>query len=452
MLAWYIGLRYLRRRRAAWLALAAITLTVAASVVVMGISQGFVDVMERQVRAMESDLTAEPSPGRYAVDDTSERRRQIAEVPGVVAVGPFIQTWALMTPRSGVGDKLADSRYTVMAQVDAVDWAADTRLGRVDPRMLHAANEMDLNAPPMLPERRGTGFLTPDWRDHTVLIGLSVIAGAGALPPPPRSSPIPGVVVGREIPYSQGITVGTQVRLETTTGKVRAEVSDTLASGVYEIDRMAVFMPLPLGQRLADMHATDERPAQVGGYRARLADGVDARAAAAAVEERSYLWVRTWRQRRGNLVASAEQQRDLMLVQMIVIQFITVFIVYAVFSTLVAEKRHDLGVLLGIGARPRQVMGVFLVASLVACGIGSALGWALGWAVLPVLDPLWWWLFDKPLFPPEIFYSSELPISFDPQWPLLFLGLMSGVGLLAALLPAWRASRIDPAAILREAD
>src|SRR4051812_5940621 len=172
MLVWHVGSRYLRKRRAAWLALAAITLTVAASVVVMGVSQGFVEVMARQVRALESDLTAEARPGRYAVDDAPGRREALAAVPGVAAGAPFIQAYALMTPRF---NSAVDTRYTVPCQVDAIEWAADARLGRVATRMLHASAETDLNAPPMPPDARGTGFLTPAWRDHTALLGLAVL-------------------------------------------------------------------------------------------------------------------------------------------------------------------------------------------------------------------------------------------------------------------------------------
>ena len=47
----YLGLRYLRRRRAAWLALAAVTLTVAVPIAVMGVMQGWIDIMQRQLRA-----------------------------------------------------------------------------------------------------------------------------------------------------------------------------------------------------------------------------------------------------------------------------------------------------------------------------------------------------------------------------------------------------------------
>ena len=154
-------------------------------------------------------------------------------------------------------------------------------------------------------------------------------------------------------------------------------------------------------------------------------------------------------ERRGNLVKSFEIQRNVIGLVMILIQGIAVFIVYAVFSTLVAEKRHDIGVLLGLGARRGDIANAFLIAGLVACIAGGVLGWAIGWSALLALNPLSNF-FGVPLFPQEVLYTPEAPISWNPLIPLFFTGVMSFVGLCAVLLPARRASRIDPIAILRE--
>jgi ABC-type lipoprotein release transport system permease subunit len=154
-------------------------------------------------------------------------------------------------------------------------------------------------------------------------------------------------------------------------------------------------------------------------------------------------------ERRGNLVRSFELQRNIMGLVMIAIQGIAVFIVYAVFSTMVAEKRHDIGVLLGLGAKPRDIAGAFLIAGFAACIFGGMLGWILGWGLLLLLNPLSEFT-GIPLFPQEVLYTPDAPISWNPLIPLFFIITMSVVGILAVLIPAIRASRIDPVAILRE--
>lgn len=453
MLAWHLGCRYLRRRRAAWLALAAITLTVAVPVVVLGVMQGFVDTTRRQVRANESDLTLEPpyASGGMRLDDAA--RERIAGIAGVAGVAPFIETFAIMTPKEAAGDM----RRNVPCRVDAVEWGGDEALGRVTPGILHPAPVMDLQAPPLPPERRGSGFLTPAWRHHLVLTGMELMAPLTGMPAalPPRLPPTPGVVVGRELSYSNGIRLGSTVTLTVpngsggAVGRVTAEVCDTLGTGVYEVDRYTCLMPLPMGQRLADLHAKGERPARAGGWRVRAQDEADLHALRRTVVEQTGMHALTWMERRGNMVKSLEVQRNILGLVMVLIQVIAVFIVYAVFSTLVAEKRHDIGVLLGLGARRRDIANAFITAGMVACVGGGLIGWALGWGVLAALNP-----FARAtgivLFPQDVLYTPEAPTSWNPLIPLFFIGVMTLVGLLAVWLPAWRASRIDPIETLRE--
>lgn len=453
MLAWHLGLRYLRKRRAAWLALAAITLTVAVPVVVLGVMQGFVDVTRRQVRANEPDLTAETSWRSGPLVDRPERRRALAALPGVAAIAPFVSTYAILAPKLNS----ADATINLPCLVDAIDWTLDTALGRLAEATLHAAPVTDLKSPPIPPSRRGSGLITPAWRDHLALMGMELMSPLGMtpLPLPPRQRPHPGLVVGRELARDHGLRPGllVQVALPNSTGgltgQVTAEISDTIGTGIYEVDRTVALLPLPLGQRLADFHPRGQREARLSGWRIALADGADSKLVQAAVDDLTGLRVSTWQERRGNLVKSMEIQRNVIGLVMIAIQIIAVFIVYAVFSTLVAEKRHDIGVLLGIGARRSAIAGAFLLAGLAACVIGGLLGWIIGWSVLAGLNPLSHHT-GLTLFPQDVLYTPEAPISWNPLIPLIFIGIMSVVGLLAVLLPAWRASRIDPVAILRE--
>jgi ABC-type lipoprotein release transport system permease subunit len=453
MLAWHLGLRYLRRRRTAWLALAAITLTVAVPVVVLGVMQGFIDVTRLQVRANESDLTIEAPWRSGPLAQDAEDLKTVSDTPGVATVAPFVSTFALLTPRAG----RSDLRLNLVCQVDAVDWARDEAMGRLNPTLLHPRPVLDLHAKPLTPDERGSGVLTPSWRDHLTLTGMELVSGLGLgpLPLPPRLRPMPGVVVGRELAFGNGLRMGEVVRLTVpnatggTTGQVNAEISDTIGTGIYEVDKMVGLLPLSLGQRLTDLHARAQRPAALSGYRVQLQDGADPTTVRRALMLATGQNVTTWMERRGNLVKSFEIQRNVIGLVMVLIQGIAVFIVYAVFSTLVAEKRHDIGVLLGLGARRGDIANTFLLAGVVACLFGGALGWAIGWGALLALNPLSNAL-GMPLFPQDVLYTPEAPISWNPLIPLFFVGVMTVVGLFAVLLPARRASRIDPIAILRE--
>ncbi len=448
MLAWHLGIRYLRKRRAAWLALAAITLTVAAPVAVIGVTQGFLDVLRKQARASESDVTLQTSWTQRGILDTQEFRSDLLAIPRIAKLAPFVQFFALMTPRQPD----APATYGLPCLIDGVDWQADESIGRIKPAFLHPQPIENLSAPPIPPSRRGTGFLTPSWREHLCLLGLGLAPslGLGPAPLPPRLLPRPGVVAGRELLYGSGIPLGTEVEL-VGAPQIRqfVEITDTIGTGILEVDKVALITPLPIAQRLADFAPKSHHGARVDGFRLTTTNGSDLDQVAAHVSSATGYRAETWLQRRLNMVKSLQQSRDIMAFVMLAMQAIAVFIVYAVFSTLVAEKRHDIGVLLGIGARRRDIAGAFLLAGVTACVLGGLLGWGLGWLLLLVLNPLSRY-FEHPLFPQDVFYSPEAPISWDPLIPLFFIAVMSLIGLIAVALPAWRAARIAPVDILRE--
>jgi ABC-type lipoprotein release transport system permease subunit len=449
MLAWHLGLRYLRKRRAAWLALAAITLTVWAPVTVIGVTQGFLDILKKQARASESDVTVQQLWGGGGIPQTPHRVQTLLGIDGVAAAAPFVQLYALMTPKFAGA---SESSLGVPCQVDGVDWAADATLHRLEPKLLHPLPDVNLSAPAIKPDKRGSGFLTQRWREELCLIGLAAAAplGLAPAPPPPRLRPPPGVVAGRELLYGCGLYPGQPIDLVgAAQTKQQAEISDTIGTGILEVDKLELLAPLGLGQSLAGFGATRERPARVDGWRLAAKPGVDLDRLAAAVEDQTGVRAETWMRRRWNMVKSLEYQRNIMGLVMLAIQAIAVFVVYAVFSTMVAEKRHDIGVLLGIGARRLQIAGAFLLAAIAACLFGGLLGWALGWGTLVGANILST-KYGVLLFPQDVFYSPDTPISWDPRIPLVFIGAMSVIGLIAAALPAWRAARIEPVDILRE--
>lgn len=107
--------------------------------------------------------------------------------------------------------------------------------------------------------------------------------------------------------------------------------------------------------------------------------------------------------------------------------------IYGVLSFLVAQRTHEIGLRMALGASGRavvaMVMGESLRLTLGGCAIGLVV--ALGLA--------------RP--------AASLLYGVRPIDPLTFafvLALMAGVALAAALLPARRASRLDPMVALRQ--
>ncbi len=103
----------------------------------------------------------------------------------------------------------------------------------------------------------------------------------------------------------------------------------------------------------------------------------------------------------------------------------------------VFDRRQEIGVRLAVGARRRDVLRQFFLETFILTGIGGATGIALGIGGC--------WLLARLRVPDLV----PVPIL---RGDVVALGVvvMGTVGLAAAVLPAWRAARVDPSVTLRE--
>jgi predicted permease len=105
---------------------------------------------------------------------------------------------------------------------------------------------------------------------------------------------------------------------------------------------------------------------------------------------------------------------------------------YGVTSVGVTQRIPEMGVRMALGACPRDVVWLILKQGLTKTAIGLGVGLALGWGLGKALESF---LFQVRL---------EDPVTFTAI-PLFLLA----VSLPAYLVPAWRASRVDPVEALR---
>ena len=299
MLAWHLGARYLRRRRTAWLALAAVTLSVAIPVIVVGVMQGFVEITSAQVRGSECDISIFAGGELSELPLDQQFMDEVAAIDGVLAIAPYSRRDSVITPQLGYGD---ESRFNAGCQAEGVRWAEELATKRITHDILHPRPSVDLNAPPLAIEERGTGFLTPTWRAHLAVTGLDIAQAMGTgFIAPPRKRPRPGAILGRELIYSYGDTLFRMGRPISFTipdgyggkvGSVNAEVSDTIGTGVHEFDRTRVLLPFEYGRHLAGMRRRDT----VSGYRVAVTESADVESVHARLSELyPRLDIRSWK-------------------------------------------------------------------------------------------------------------------------------------------------------------
>jgi len=106
--------------------------------------------------------------------------------------------------------------------------------------------------------------------------------------------------------------------------------------------------------------------------------------------------------------------------------------VFIALYTALEERRYDLAVMRTLGASPRRLFGLLLLEGLVLAFLGALIGVLVG--------HLFAWLLGAWLKSQNHYPVSGLVWRVEELW---LAAAALGVGLIAALLPAWRAYRTD---------
>jgi predicted permease len=106
--------------------------------------------------------------------------------------------------------------------------------------------------------------------------------------------------------------------------------------------------------------------------------------------------------------------------------------VYSVVSFAVAQRTHEIGIRMALGAEPQDILKMVMRRSIVTVGVGLAIGLAAALAGTSLI--------------------ADLIVGVQPTDPPTFVIvvlLLSAISLLACWIPARRATRVDPCTALR---
>ncbi len=267
-----------------------------------------------------------------------------------------------------------------------------------------------------------------------------------------------GVLVGRRLAEQLRLGPGDQIVLVSPRGnqtvmgtlpRVKAyPIAGLFEVGMYEYDNSFVFMPLAdaqlffhMAERVNAIELFYNDPDQV--TRVRL-DLVEALGPGFRTVD--------WQRANSGFFSAIQVERNVMFLILSLIILVAAFNILSGQYMLVKGKGRDIAILRTMGASRGNIMRIFFLSGASVGLAGTVAGVALGVAFADNIAVIQSWLeglIDKRLFPPEVYFLSQVPAEVDYLEVAQVVGMAVALSFLAPIFPAWRAARLDPVEALR---
>ncbi|MGB7432688.1 MAG: lipoprotein-releasing ABC transporter permease subunit [Ahrensia sp.] len=406
MVAW----RYLRPRRkeaavsiVTVISLVGVTLGVAALIIVMAVMNGFRAELLDRILGLNGHVIVQPV--ERPLDDYDVVAERISALDGVQFALPLVegQTLASGNVGAGTGALVRGLRPEDFAKLDSI-------AGNIKEGSLEAY-------------QRGEG----------VAIGVRMAQNLG-------------LIVGERLtlvsPEGDITPFGTTPRVKSY------PVEAIFEMGMSEYDASIVFMPLEEAQ----LYFNQEGIVQAIEVFVDDPDAIDD--FKPLIEEagaRPMLLV-DWRQRNRAFFSALVIERNAMFLILSIVVIVASLNIISSLIMLVKEKGRGIAILRTMGATQGSILRIFIMAGTGVGLIGTAVGVVLGVVVcwnIQNIQRFINWVSGAEVWDPTIRFISEIPAEMDFWETISVVGLALTLSFLAAILPAWRAAKLDPVEALR---
>ena len=161
-----------------------------------------------------------------------------------------------------------------------------------------------------------------------------------------------------------------------------------------------------------------------------------------------------WTQRHAQLFSALEVERNVMFIILTLIILVAAFNIISSMIMLVKDKESSISILRTMGISENSILKIFIIVGASIGIIGTVIGFTIGLLFslnIQKIQQLLEGITGTNLFAAEIYFLSKLPAKIDFTEVGLVVLFALILSLLATLYPAWRASRIDPIKVLRNA-
>ena len=269
--------------------------------------------------------------------------------------------------------------------------------------------------------------IEPETYFRVIALDEKIVAGRRDLGPT-------DIIIGIELAKDLGAGIGDKVRLTTATGAATIfTVNGVFDFGNKGVNAGTVYIALRSAQSLLDL---------IGGVSAmqvRVRDPFAAERIAETLRAGAAVKVDSWIRTNAEFFTAMAAQ---IMTNTLIRLFVGLTIALGIASVLVVsviQKSREIGILRAMGTSREQILRVFLIQGGFMGLAGSVLGSLLAWGFL-----LLWRTVAR--------NADGTPMFIIEMEPWLFMSAAVGsmlVGLLAAVVPARRAARLDPVVAIR---
>ena len=376
-----------------------------------------------------------------------------------ICLGVAILIIALSVMNGSIGVLRAEAlkavpHVTLSAADGDLDWQAMTSLARENSEILAAAPFIEAEAVLRFQGRDVFVRLRGVWPE----LEYAVLDAQG-----PADSELfaalaerpDGMIPSARLAASLGIFPGEQAAVFSLAGLLRRSFGDSRGLTVTGFEDFGIYgenniVLLHLEQARGVLR---EDPGANLRLRLKVADVMAAR----RIAEDSFgglsgVEIRTWQEDQASLLNALAMEKLVTTVMLLMIVLVGAVNIVSTLVMVVADKSADVAILRTMGAGSSAVLGIFIVQGMVA-GVagtvtGAGLGVLLGNNITAISQTLERWLNYLPL-QADVYLLSHLQSRVEPLEVLLIGAAALLISLAATLYPAWRASKVQPAHVLR---
>jgi len=241
-------------------------------------------------------------------------------------------------------------------------------------------------------------------------------------------------MVGIDLARDLGAAVGDRIRVLSSEGRDDVfRITAIFDLGVRDLNRRWVIMPLRSAQTLLDL------PGGVTHIDLTVDDIFLAESVAQEIAGRTGLTAESWMAVNTQLLTAFKNQTMTTRTVRLFLILIVALGIASVLVVSVVQKQREIGILRAIGASPQRIMKVFLIQGGIVGAAGAAMG--SGLATLMVYGASFALRQDDG--------TALISGQIDTAYYLGAVAVAVVTGLLAAVAPARRASRMDPVEAIR---